>query len=151
MRLRMRRPAATPIQARPRSASAAAEAEHVAIDVDRVLRAAERAQRLGLLHRQVEPVPRAPRQLQAARGEAQRFVEAVVPCFGLRRARIGGRGAFVLAAVQMLGAQRRIALLEPRRRQPVQLAPRLAQQRGIDAVAHQRMDEQELVEVGPHQ
>ena len=44
------------------------EVEHLATDVDRILRAAECAQRLGLLHRQVEPVPRAPRQLQAARG-----------------------------------------------------------------------------------
>ena len=88
------------------------------------------------------------RERGATLGERERALEVQRLRLCARRGKIRLRRLGRVSAVEMLGAQRRIALAIPPGGCAVQLGAARPGQRGIDAVADQRVGEQELLAVG---
>ena len=82
-------------------------------------------------------------EFEAAFRQAQRALVAVVGALRLGRGEVGAGRARVVGPVEVLGAERRVAPVEPVRGAAVQLAPPAPQQAVVDRVADQRVGEQE--------
>ncbi len=91
------------------------------------------------------------RERGAAFGERKSLFRMQCGRLRLRSGEVRPRGFRRFGAIEVLRVQRRIALAVPRRCGTVQLGPARARQRRIDAVADQRVREQEFLAIGAHQ
>lgn len=89
--------------------------------------------------------------LEAALGQTQRQLVAVLGGLRQRRRQIGAGRTRIVRPVEMLGPQRRVAPIVPRRGPAVQLAPPAAQQAVVDRLADEGVGEEVALAPGAHQ
>ncbi len=151
MRSLRRMPAAVAISARARSpafeaASSAARAASIASPAP-----AELDEQAAARHEQREPRFLRDGERETALDQRERRGVAELLGEGEARVEVGGGGARIVGAVEVLGGEHAVAAREPFGGAGMQGAPPLVEERCVGAVADQRMAEHELAAVGADQ
>ena len=151
MRSLRRIPAAIAISACARSPALDGDLERGAARVDRVAGAAELDQQPAARHQQGEARRLVGGERQAALGQRERGAVAKLLATASLGGQVGGGGARIVGAVEVLGGEDQVARREPLGGARVQDAAPLVQERPVGAVADERVAEHELAAVGADQ